>query len=121
MIEEQKAVLIVEDDLRMQQSLRGRLQEDGLNVFAANDADQGLAILRREQIDLVLLDLRLGEKSGLDFMDEMKDDERIEDEGITVVVLTAIADPAMIGDVIGRRPADYLVKSDNSLDDISAF
>jgi hypothetical protein len=54
-------------------------------------------------------------------MDEMKDDDRIDDRGILVVVLTAIADPAMIGDVIGRRPADYLVKSDNSLDDISAF
>lgn len=114
-------LLIVEDDLKMQEALRDRLREDGYRIMVANDADQGLAVLRREpSIDLILLDLRLGAKSGLDFMDEMRDDPAIAKD-IDVVVLTAIADPAMVGEVMGRGPTDYLVKADNSLDDIAAF
>jgi len=105
----------------MQQALRDRLSEAGYKIFVASGVDQGLAVVRREAVDLVVLDLRLGEKSGLDFMDELKDDDRIDDAGILVVVLTAIADPAMVGDVVGRGPVDYLVKSDNSLDDIAAY
>lgn len=105
----------------MQEALRDRLREDGYRILVANDADQGLAVLRREKdVDLILLDLRLGEKSGLDLLDEMREDQQI-DQSIEVVVLTAIADPAMLGEVMGRGPMDYLVKADNSLDDISAF
>jgi len=63
-------------------------------------------------------DLRLGDKSGLDLMDEMREDEEIRQKSITIIVLTAIADPGMVGDVIGRGPTDYLVKGDTSLDDV---
>lgn len=116
-----ETVLIVEDDLKMQEALRDRLREDGYRILTANDADQALAVLRREKsVDLILLDLRLGAKSGLDLMDEMRDDPAIRQD-VDVVVLTAIADPAMVGEVVGRGPTDYLVKADNSLDDIAAF
>jgi len=102
----------------MQQALRERLIEEGFEVFAVDNVDQGLDALRGEDIQLILLDLRLGEKSGLDLLDEMRDDEAIDNQSVEVVVLTAIADPAMVGDVMGRGPMDYLVKADNSLDDI---
>lgn len=116
-----ETVLIVEDDLKMQEALRDRLREDRYRILVANDADQALAVLRREKsVDLILLDLRLGAKSGLDLMDEMREDPAIGKD-IDVVVLTAIADPAMVGEVMGRGPTDYLVKADNSLDDIAAF
>lgn len=104
----------------MQQALRDRLLEESFEVFAVDNVDQGLEALRAEEIDLILLDLRLGEKSGLDLLDEMNDDEAIDEQSVEVVVLTAIADPAMVGDVMGRGPMDYLVKADNSLDDIVA-
>ena len=118
---QQRIILVVEDDLHMQRALRDRLSKDGYKMFAAVSVDEGLAVLKKESVDLVLLDLRLGDKSGLDFMDEMRDDDHIDDAGILVVVLTSIADPAMMGDVIGRGSVDYLVKADNSLDDVSAY
>ena len=121
MTQGQHTILIVEDDVRMQQALKDRLHEEGYRVLVTDSVDPGMAILRKEKIALILLDLRLDEKSGLTLMDEMRDDPAIDHKKIVTVVLTAIADPAMVADVMGHGTTDYLVKSDNSLEDIAAF
>ena len=104
----------------MQNSLRERLQEDGYGVLSATTVDQGIDVLKANSVNLILLDLRLGEKSGLDFLDEMSDDAMLDKKDTPVTILSSIADPAMAMEVVARGQHDYLVKTDNSMNDIVA-
>ena len=64
-----RAILIVEDEARMRRLLELDLGEAGYRTFSAADAEKGLDLLRREQIDLVLTDLKLPGMSVERFLD----------------------------------------------------
>jgi DNA-binding response OmpR family regulator len=59
-------VLVVEDDAAIRVMLRQALEDEGYEVLDAPNGAQGLELVRRETIDLVLLDLRLPDISGFD-------------------------------------------------------
>ena len=91
-------VLLVEDNEADVRLTREALREAGENVrlSAVADGDQALAYLRGEggfaeapRPDLVLLDLNLPRKNGLEVLDEMRADESLA--SIPVIVLTSSA------------------------------
>jgi two-component system, chemotaxis family, response regulator Rcp1 len=91
-------VLLVEDNEADVRLTREALREAGENVrlSAVGDGDQALAYLRRQQgfaeaprPDLVLLDLNLPRKNGLEVLDEMRADEALA--VIPVIMLTSSA------------------------------
>ncbi|MCK7581212.1 MAG: response regulator [Chromatiales bacterium] len=59
-------LLMIEDDRRLAGMVSEYLGRSGFSVAHAEDAEQGLAALRREPFDLVLLDLMLPDADGLD-------------------------------------------------------
>jgi len=67
-------ILVVEDDDTFRGFLCTILEDDGHEVVAAADGVQGLALLRREQFDLVVSDLKMPGKSGLDLFRETRSD-----------------------------------------------
>ena len=91
-------VLLVEDNEADVRLTREALREAGENVrlSAVGDGDQGLAYLRRQEgfaeaprPDLVLLDLNLPRKNGLEVLDEMRADAALA--VIPVIMLTSSA------------------------------
>jgi DNA-binding NtrC family response regulator len=58
-------VLIVEDDPSLRLLCRVNLELEGLNVVEAETLAQAIALVRSEPIDVVLLDLHVGEDLGL--------------------------------------------------------
>lgn len=56
-----KHILIIDDETSIQQSLSGILEDEGFSALTASSAEEGLDILDEEKIDLVLLDIWLGE------------------------------------------------------------
>src|SRR5690606_28081323 len=52
------SVLVVDDEVRSQESLRRTLDED-FEVYTASSADEALAVLEREWIEIVLTDQRM--------------------------------------------------------------
>jgi CheY-like chemotaxis protein/nitrogen-specific signal transduction histidine kinase/HPt (histidine-containing phosphotransfer) domain-containing protein len=80
-------ILLVEDDPRMPEVLSALLQEDGLTLDAAKNADEALKLLAAKKFDLILLDLGLPGMNGFDLLRRLKDSP--ETESIPVVVLTA--------------------------------
>ena len=78
-------VLIVDDEQAIRESLETLLDLEGYEVTTAPDARSGLARLRSEPHDLVLLDLMLPDRSGLEVVEEI----RRSDAGTPIVVLTA--------------------------------
>jgi DNA-binding response OmpR family regulator len=59
-------ILIVDDDALLRRSLKYRLGREGYSVTAAEDADEALSFARRDTPDLVLLDIGLPDRDGLD-------------------------------------------------------
>ena len=60
-----KRILIIDDEKNICSSLTYAL-EDEYTVFSATNPDKGLSIIKNEDINLVLLDLRIGKANGLE-------------------------------------------------------
>lgn len=84
-------VLCVEDDAGMLDLLRLILESAGYLFLGARDGAEGLAAIRREQPDLVLLDLMLPNMDGAQVLLEKHEDPAIRE--IPVIAVTALASP----------------------------
>jgi two-component system cell cycle response regulator DivK len=82
-------VLIVEDNPANMTLATFLLKSAGYAVLSATDAEAGLALARREQPDLVLMDIQLPGMDGLQACAILKKDEGTRD--IPVIALTALA------------------------------
>jgi len=69
-----KRILIIDDEISIQESLAGILEDEGFDSVAASSAEEGLELLETANIDLVLLDIWLG-----DNMDGMTALEKIRE------------------------------------------
>jgi CheY-like chemotaxis protein len=86
-----KRILCIEDEAGMRDLLRLILEGDGYVFLDAEDGEQGLEVMRREQPDLVLLDLMLPELDGAGVLLQKKEDPAIRD--IPVIAVTALSSP----------------------------
>ncbi|HSK78277.1 MAG TPA: response regulator, partial [Thermoanaerobaculia bacterium] len=80
-------ILVVDDEEVLQDILSFLIRKQGHNVFAALSGEEGLEILGREEIDLVLLDLMLPGMHGMEVLREIR--RRNPDQ--VVVVITAFS------------------------------
>ena len=85
--DESPCVLIVEDDPVVQRLARAELSAQGFSVLSAFTADDGARLAADESPDLVLLDVVLPDRSGLDLLHALK--ARPATAGIPVLVLSA--------------------------------
>ncbi|HEY3197268.1 MAG TPA: sigma-54 dependent transcriptional regulator [Nitrospirales bacterium] len=78
-------ILLIEDNERMAKILARHMEIEGHQVILAQDAEAGLEAFRKQKVDLVVTDLRLPEKSGLDVLQAVKD----ENPMVPVLLMTA--------------------------------
>ena len=99
-------VLIIDDDRDLAAMLGEFLQREGYAVEAHPGADAGVAALRAAEPDLLILDVMLPERSGLDVLREL----RLASSRLPVMMLTARGDPIdrILGLELGAD--DYLAK-----------
>ena len=84
---ESPRILVVDDDPVVREVLQVSLEEQGLVVLDAPDAQQALQRIRRDRPDLVLLDLNLPDRDGLAVLQDV----RLE-SNVPVIVVTGRAD-----------------------------
>ena len=84
-------ILLAEDNKVNQVFAVKILQNRGHTVFVANDGREALAILEREAIDLVLMDLQMPEMDGISATAVIREREKLTGERIPIVALTAHA------------------------------
>jgi DNA-binding NtrC family response regulator len=78
-------ILLIEDNERMAKILARHMEIEGYQVLLAPNAEAGLEAFRQHKVDLILTDLKLPEKSGLDVLQAVKD----ENPMVPVVLMTA--------------------------------
>ncbi len=110
-----KKVLIVDDEPDAVDFTKEVVEGEGYTVVVASDGSKGLAAMRREKPDLVILDVQMPDMDGFEVFQEMKRDESLK--AIPVVMLTGIREKVGIGfsademkDYMGSRPSDYIEK-----------
>ena len=77
-------ILIVEDDPDALIYLSALLEDNDYETLTAPNGDAGLKKARETQPDLILLDLMMPEKSGMWFLNEIKQDSALKDVPIIV-------------------------------------
>ncbi|HEV2170688.1 MAG TPA: response regulator transcription factor [Candidatus Binatus sp.] len=99
-------ILIVEDEAKLASAVKQGLVEDGFAVEVAGTAEEAEPILARSALDLIVLDLGLPGKSGLDLLREL----RAVGNSTPVLILTARGslDERVAG--LDSGGDDYLVK-----------
>jgi len=80
-------VLIVDDEPNILLSLEFLMQQAGLEVATAGDAEQALALIQQQTPDLILLDISLPGMSGFDLLEQLR--RSPDTRALPVVMLTA--------------------------------
>lgn len=108
-------LLLVEDDTMIGEAIRTGLRRDGFAVDWVHDGDSAQKVLRTESFDLLLLDLGLPRKGGLQVLQTL----RAQQESLPVLIITAR--DAVSDRVLGLDAGadDYLVKPFD-LDELAA-
>lgn len=111
-----KKILIVEDDLFLGELISKKLSKSDFEVIHASNANDGLDILSKDNIDLILLDLLLPEVSGFDFLKKVREDGK--HEKLPVLVFSNLAEERDVKQAMDLGATDFLVKSNYTLDDV---
>jgi len=98
-------VLVVDDDAALSEMLGIVLRNEGFEVFFCADGDTALKLFRETKPDLVLLDLMLPGRDGMDVCRQIRNES-----GVPIVMLTAKIDTVDV--VLGLEAGadDYVVK-----------
>ena len=101
-------ILIVEDDLDMQEMMVSFMQKNGFMVIAANNANELTEKLKSQRVDLILLDVMLGDENGISICREIR-----ETNNIPIIIVSALSadQDRLSGFEVGAD--DYIVKPFN--------
>lgn len=110
-------LLLVDDDPVFLQTLSRSLQRKGVSVDAVQNSGAALACVRRNEYDLVLLDLNLAGESGLNLLHKIK----AARESQRIVMLTAYASIATAVEAIKKGADNYLCKPVNTSEVMALF
>ena len=80
----QHTILVIDDEPNVQESLKIILQYQGYRVHTASSAADGLHILSREKIDLIVLDLKIPGADGFELLKKI----RAEYPHVKVIIIT---------------------------------
>lgn len=105
-----KKILVVDDEKKLVNVLRGYLEQAGFSVVTAYDGKNALAAFRREKPALVLLDLNLPEMDGLDVARAIRREHASPQANTPLIMVTARVEETdrLIGLELGAD--DYIVK-----------
>jgi DNA-binding response OmpR family regulator len=101
-------LLVIEDEPDIQTLLRYNLEKDGHTVMVAGTGNDGLHELRRHTFDLVLLDLMLPDRDGLDVCKVMRSDANLS--AIPIIMVTAKGEESDVVLGLGLGADDYVTK-----------
>jgi two-component system KDP operon response regulator KdpE len=99
-------ILVVDDEPPIRKLLRTGLGTQGYEVLEAETAGQACEQLRRDKLDMVILDLGLPDRNGLDLLRELREKQL----DVPVVILSSRTDETGIVQALELGADDYVTK-----------
>ena len=100
------SILVVDDEEPIRNALKKFLTQQGYDVVTAGSGDEAVRALQRQKISVVLLDVRMPGRSGIDLVPQIVELE----PSIAILMLTAVNDATTAALCMQRGAMDYLTK-----------
>lgn len=110
------AILAVDDEQNIRRLIRNEFTLEGFDVTTAKSGEEGLALIRKKQFDVILLDIKLPKMSGIDVLRKVKEIPN----GVEVIMITGYGDVQSAVDSLKLGARDYVTKP-FKLDDLLAI
>ncbi|MFZ5905861.1 MAG: sigma-54-dependent transcriptional regulator [Nitrospirota bacterium] len=101
-----ETILVVEDKESMAAMLQETLEAEGYSVLVARDGLEGIRFLRECRVDLVLTDLKLPRKDGIDVLKFSKDENHLR----PVIIMTAFGSVETAVEAMKGGAFDFITK-----------
>ena len=101
-------IVVIEDEVDILEVIIYNLSKEGFDVCSALDGEEGLALIKKEVPDLVLLDLMLPGLDGIEICRKLKTD--YSTRSIPIIMVTAKGEESDIVLGLGMGADDYMVK-----------
>lgn len=112
-----KKILIVEDDQFLREFYQELLQGEGFLVDVAPDGEIALKKIQEEPYSLILLDIMLPKKDGLQILRDLKI-KPAANKNVIIVALTNLGQDAVIKQAFELGAAGFLIKSSLNPDQV---
>ncbi|HYE04283.1 MAG TPA: response regulator transcription factor [Planctomycetota bacterium] len=101
-------ILVIDDEPDIQTLLRYNLEREGHHVVVSANGNDGLQELRRGHFDLILLDLMLPDRDGLEVCRIIRADQRLG--AVPIIMITAKGEESDVVVGLGLGADDYVTK-----------
>lgn len=101
-------VLVVEDDPSVADNVKALLETRGYKVSLASDGSQAVSMARKEQPDLVLLDIMLPKMGGFDVCKILKAEPATQK--IKIMMITGLSQMSDVESAFQHGANDYIIK-----------
>lgn len=112
----QKKVLVVEDDSFLSDIYKSKLTLQNFEVTTATDGQEALVLANQIHPDLIILDVLLPKKNGVEVLKQLKKSKATRD--IPVIVASNLDKSILLSKGLSDGAAECFVKSDTSLQDL---
>jgi CheY-like chemotaxis protein len=103
------SILLIEDYPGLQRVYTTILESAGHTLYLATDGEQGLALAKEHPIDLILLDLLMPNKGGVEFLESYK----LKDHPtVKLIILSNVYTNQLLNQVLELGASNYLIKAD---------
>ena len=102
----QFSLLYAEDDTSTRENLVYVLKNYFKNIYEAKNGEEALHLYKEHKVDIVLLDINMPKKNGLEVAREI----RLSDTQIPIIIMTAYTDKEILLEAVKLKLEDYIVK-----------
>lgn len=112
---ENRKILVVEDDTFLRELYHEMLTDAGYDTDIALDGEEAVLKINANQYGLILLDIMMPKKDGLQVLKEINDVNRKK-----VIMLTNLGQDQVIKNALAAGASGYLIKSEFSPDELES-
>jgi two-component system chemotaxis response regulator CheY len=105
---EKLTCLVVDDYSTARRIIKKNLNEIGFSCLEAEDGEQALELILQKPLNLVLADVKMPNKNGLELLEDIRDDDNLKDMPVILTMIEPLEELISTGTELGMN--DYLVK-----------
>jgi CheY-like chemotaxis protein len=107
-----KTILFIEDDKPIAEMYARVLEREGYQVEFAYNGGEGLEKSRTKHYDLILLDIMMPEKTGIEVLHELRGADGKGSPDTKIVILTNLAQDKTSQEALKAQADGYIIKAD---------
>ena len=100
------SILIVDDDQNIRKVLKDLMEKEGFHALTAHDVDTALPIIEKEDLDLIITDLKMPGKSGMDLITLSRERK----PAVPIIMITAFGNIEAAVTAIKKGAFDFITK-----------